>query len=419
MEASTSLREFLQQNGLRPEEKWEDRGAAIHMAVSSKLPSHASELLNMYPQDCVNAKDERGLMRGRVPLHNAAQLGLADVVLKLLDLEADINARTWTGWTALLLATKAQQDAIVSILLARGADVEAHSKVDIKSGGRKSFTALHLAAEQQSPNAVLQLLHRGAKCDFTTSDGDTALHLAVRARCLPAAALLLLHGASSEVRNEVGISPRDLIMKFKRGDQQKFQHMLTCNTDDAAEQFLSCVDGNVCSPNLPNAIHRAAADGKVGAIIYLLHMNPRLVVAKNEVGWQPLHTAARVGSPEAARTLLKHGAELDCLTKRKWTPVMLAVNYNRVSILRVLLEYHPNTMLRSSDGHDAMTLAKRHGDAMVGLLPSFRHVPSNQVPTEGKASPGARDNMLNVPGKPGRSRDPSPAQSESSELEGS
>lgn len=425
MQPSKELSDFLWDNSLKPDDTKEDRGAAIHLAISQKSSNLAKELLKLYPEDCISVKDYRGRKKGRLPLHNAAQLGMRSLVVELLDKGADINAITATrwGWSALMLAVEAGQREVVAILLQRGADLEAQTRDDVKSDNRKRWTALHLAAaELKSPNIILQLLHKGTNCNAKTLDGDTALHLAVRFQCLTAAGLLLLHGASSRAKNNLGISPEDIMIKFQKEDRHKFQHMLKCNTAEAKPQFLSCIDGDLVNPNLPKAMHKAAEKGMAGALIYLLHMDHRLVLAKNESGWQPLHTATKFGSTEAARTLLKHGADVNCLTKGKWTPVMLASKYNHVEVLKVLLLYKPNTMLQSSDGYDAATLASRHGDTLVNLLPTFRHVPRDMVPraekNSQKNSPESSNTMLHVPKRPGPSRDPSPARSDSSELEG-
>lgn len=418
MKPSKGLSEFLRGNDLQPEEKADDRGAAIHLAIIKGSSNHVKELLDLYPKECVKAGDQRGRRKGRQPIHNAAQLGMRNSVLDLLDAGADVNVRTRGGWTALMLATLSGESDVAAVLIQRGADVQAHNNIDGKSNDRKRLTALHVAAELKSPNIILQLLWVDAKVDPVTLDGDTALHLAVRARCLPAAALLLLHGASTNVKAKDGVSAKDLISKLPKGDRQRFQHVLACNHGRAKEQFHACVKGKFVNPDLPGAIHRAAAKEMIGAIIYLLHLSPRLVDVKSERGWCPLHTAAKLGSTEVAHTLLKHGAEINCLTKGKWTPVMFAADFGQIETLRALLEYHPNTMLVNQRGQNAAALAKKHGNDMVKLLPTFRHVPSGMVPRSENKSPGAQDN-LEIPTRPGTSsRDPSPARSDCSELEG-
>lgn len=418
MKPSKGLSEFLRGNGLQPEAKSDDRGAAIHLAIIKGSSNHVKELLDLYPKDCFEAQDLRGRRKGRRPIHNAAQLGMRSSVLDILDAGADVNVRTRAGWTALMLAALNGQSDVVTILIQHEADVLAHNYVDSKRNDRKKLTALHVAAELKSPNIILQLLWKDANCDAVTLDGDTALHLAVRARCLPAAALLLLHGASIEVKDKDGVTAKDLISTLPKGDRKKFQHMLTCNHGRAKEQFLKCVEGKLVKPDLPGAIHRAVAKEMIGAIIYLLHLDPRLVDVKSERGWYPLHSAAKLGFTRAARTLLDHGAEINCLTKGEWTPVMFAADFGHIETLRALLEYHPNTLLKNLRGQNAALLAKKHGKAMVSLLPTFRHIPSNMVPRAENKSPGSQEN-LDVPKTPKtNSRDPSPARSDCSELEG-
>ena len=70
------------------------------------------------------------------PLLAAASGGSADLVKALLDAGADVNARDGRGMTALMLAvaTNHQNPAIVSLLLARGADTTVQSKIGETAG---------------------------------------------------------------------------------------------------------------------------------------------------------------------------------------------------------------------------------------------------------------------------------------------
>ena len=63
--------------------------------------------------------------RGQTVLMTAARTGNADVVARLLDKGADVNAREeQQGETALMWAASENHAAVVTLLVARGADVE-------------------------------------------------------------------------------------------------------------------------------------------------------------------------------------------------------------------------------------------------------------------------------------------------------
>ncbi len=104
--------------------------------------------MSLYPEECLNAKDRKGVKKGRLPLHNAAELGLSGVVAALLEKGADPNARTVRLWTPIILASAIGQDETIDVLIKHGADINAQV--------RNGVTALHVAAELRSPDTLLK-----------------------------------------------------------------------------------------------------------------------------------------------------------------------------------------------------------------------------------------------------------------------
>ncbi|GAO19176.1 hypothetical protein UVI_02014640 [Ustilaginoidea virens] len=416
---SKELAEFLQRHGLKPAQEPDDRGTAIHLAVRKANASFVAELLRVYRGDCVNAVDKRRI-RGRTPLHSAASLGLNDIVAKLLEQGADVNARTRRRWTALMLASEAGNAETVRMLLKHEADMDAQSD---PAGDRGSVSALHLAAERSSPATLLQLLWHGADVGIANSQGDTPLHFAVGALSGAAFLFLLFHGAVSAVVNKQGVSPLRLVQELPARHHGIFEHHMGCFVAGAKEQFLACVNHDVNSPDLPRAIHRAVERDMKGALVYFLHMDRYLKEVKSPGGWyRPLHVAARLGRTEQARTLVRHGAEVDCKTKRDWTPLMLAAEHGHGEIVQLLLQNGASVLLKNKDGNTAALLARRSGLAIPGLLlPAFRHVPISQVPRSGDSKPEnvnkSGSNMLPVPKRGKDSREPSPGWSAEPEGE--
>ena len=100
MGLSDKTAQFLKKHKLDLEKRPADRGDAIHFAVLQNQNIIVDDLLSLYPKDCVNAKDRKGDRRGRLPLHNAAELGYSNIVTSLLAKGADPNARTARQWTA-------------------------------------------------------------------------------------------------------------------------------------------------------------------------------------------------------------------------------------------------------------------------------------------------------------------------------
>ena len=61
---------------------------------------------------------------GRTPLHYAANDNLADEVVRLLSIGANVNAQDDNGWTPLHFAAQANSDSVTSALLLAGAETE-------------------------------------------------------------------------------------------------------------------------------------------------------------------------------------------------------------------------------------------------------------------------------------------------------
>lgn len=118
----------------------------------------------------VNYVDDRGTS----PLHIAAQNNQIEIVEKLLESGADVNALTkHDGWSALHFAATRGYNEIVKILIDAGANLDVH-------GLRYKRTCLHYASDQGRSEVVKLLLKSGAKKDVIDINKDTPLALAER-----------------------------------------------------------------------------------------------------------------------------------------------------------------------------------------------------------------------------------------------
>ena len=124
------------------------------------------------------------------PLGRAASLGQLRVAKFLLEAKADVNLID-VGGSPLYIAALNGQRAMVQLLLANGADVNARQYY--------GNTALSVAAEHGFVSVAETLL--AAKADVNTQDsqGYTPLIRAVRGDHLAVAELLLAHGADSSL----------------------------------------------------------------------------------------------------------------------------------------------------------------------------------------------------------------------------
>jgi ankyrin repeat protein len=140
----------------------------------------------------------------------------SQVVGRMIDAGADVNARDAEGNTPLILASFYASPRCVSLLLEKGADVNAANRIGV--------TALIRASTSYEKTRLL--LEAGANVQVRTADlGNTPLILAARhAGNSPTVKLLLARGADATGRNNMGICP--LISGAASGDLETVRSLL-------------------------------------------------------------------------------------------------------------------------------------------------------------------------------------------------
>jgi ankyrin repeat protein len=152
---------------------------------------------------------------GSPPLGGAAMSGHTGLVALLLDHGADIELTNTAGMTSLVAAISGLSDEWVDLLVERGASV------DVRDGG--GFAPIHHAASLGRDGALRSIAAAGGDIDSTTEDGGTALVLATMRRQADTVAVLLELGADPTI----SVGGRTALDVARRNRDARIERLLT------------------------------------------------------------------------------------------------------------------------------------------------------------------------------------------------
>lgn len=140
-----------------------------------------------------------------VSVFEAAAIGDVQRVRRMLDDQPELaSSFSHDGWTPLHLASHFGRLAVVELLLARRAEVNARSKNALAN------TPLHAALAGGHGRTARRLVEEGADVNAVEAGGYTPLHQAADLGDTEMVRLLLDNGAHVDARTDGGDTPRDL-----------------------------------------------------------------------------------------------------------------------------------------------------------------------------------------------------------------
>lgn len=245
-------------------------------------------------------------------------LAACDQLTTLQSLLADNHAKnrivsttTNTGATPLYIAAKYGHSAVVSLLLAANADVDAACDHNHKGSLRFSgATPLFAAAECGSSPTITQLLTAGAKINLEIQYHGSALHTAAYYGYTHIVAQLLAAGINVNI--EEYNRQTALFVAAKRGHKEVVAQLLAAGAtiDDPHPFRRSTIIGAANPPHRESPLIGAAESGHSDIIEQLLNAGAD-VNATNSFGDTALYLAARNGHMEVTVQLLAADAYID------------------------------------------------------------------------------------------------------------
>ncbi|TDH03510.1 hypothetical protein EPR50_G00163540 [Perca flavescens] len=334
---------------------------------------YRSDVLNNAPLLCVHA-----------------HLGHSDAVALLLDLGAQVDARSHDGLTALGFAAAAGQLDIVTVLSQHSAKVghvdSSGRCVLVHAAQRGHLEVLRFLLKRADwsctsccgqrgasrVQAVQQALIAAASMGHTEEDekeeerpeintadslwGETALTAAAGSGRLAVCRLLLDQGAAVEQGNRRGVAP--LFSAVRRGHLQ------------VAELLLSHgVEVNMVDQQGRTALMTAASEGHMTTAQLLLDHGASLDQADRE-GLTPLSWACLKGQLPLVRELVERGAATSHADRSGRTPLDLAAFYGDPEVVQHLVDHGASVEHVDCSGMRPLDRAVgcRNTSAVIALL---------------------------------------------------
>ncbi|KAF6040293.1 TNKS2 [Bugula neritina] len=373
----------------------------------------------------VHAKDKGGL----VPLHNACSYGHFEVTEMLLKAGANVNTMDLWQFTPLHEASSKYRVEVCSLLLAHGADPtlpNCHNKAAVDVAQRDLQERLHyefkghqvLEAARQADSQKLKRSISGDNSSLLSFKhpftGDTALHCAV-----------LSPFPKKKQVTELLIRKGQTLINEKNKEFLTALHLATdkCSYDLMELLLEKGAKVNALDNLGQTALHRAAQQGNVQACKLLMTYNIDISIVSlqgytaAQLATEPVQEFLREGPLtggtdvdnqllEAAKTgdldLVKklvalHTAAVNCrdLDGRHSTPLHFAAGYNRLTVVKHLLENGADVHAKDKGGlvplHNACSyghyevteLLLEHG-ACVNVADLWKFTPLHEAAAKGK-----------------------------------
>jgi ankyrin repeat protein len=299
---------------------------------------------------------------GRGALHLCCERGLEGPIQALLDKNCieNLDAKDISGRSALTLSLKAGHKNLANALIRGNADVNCTDsagmaplfyaiqsaddqlcKLMIECGAQKDVTSpqdgrtvLHVAIQNRNEAVARELV--AAKCNVHVvhpKDGRTALHLACSLRMKSMVNVLLQHKADVNTQSAVGDTPLRLAVQAR--DLETVQILCKNGAD------VNKMNRSGCAP-----IHAALASGEVDLARYLVSQGADLELADVR-RWLPIHYGSASGKSEVVEWLLDQGADANARSYLGRTPIQVSHGGSEETLRLAVERSSPKSVART------------------------------------------------------------------------
>lgn len=309
---------------------------------------------------------------------------LKEIVMMLLEDGQNMEAKNEYNWTALHMATERGHAVIVQLLIDKGANVNAVTKMP---GKRDSgATALHWAARNGYEKVLEILLENSAEINLQTEIGETPLYWASDNGQVGAVALLLDKGANLEAKSRHEYTPLHVAalggeeacvkLLIERGADLSFTtkdgySLVYLAIRGGAVELVQLLLEKGFDPNSTGggvllwAAAGSFAQRRDDVVRLLLEWGADVSIRAENKDETALHRSATFGHDTVARLLLESGAEVDAQNEDGETALHLATKWGFETVVQVLLEKGADVTTKTKAGKTALKLAAGGGHEAI------------------------------------------------------
>ena len=200
------------------------------------------------------------------------------------------------------------------------------------------------AVKKSDAKAVRSLIAARVDINAAELDGSTALHWAAQRDSPEIVGLLLAAGANARIATRYNIRP--LYFAATNGNAEIMERLLKAGADP-----------NGASEEGETPLMTAALTGKTDAIKVLISHGANVHAKDPLKGQTALMWAASEGNAAAVELLLSASADIKLKSKAGFTPLLFAVRGGSISTTKVLLDHGANVNDVATDGTSALNMA--------------------------------------------------------------
>ncbi|KAL9247057.1 hypothetical protein vseg_020528 [Gypsophila vaccaria] len=341
-------------------EYFETTGAILQMLLRKQSPnvSHLGRALLHHAILCSNTQAVNVLLdcgtdiecpvktskTSFLPLHMAARFGLPTILRALLDAGSDIDSRTNTGDTALMICAKFKQEECLKVLAEAGADF------GLVNNGGSSVCEIASASKWLSvfQQTVLQIIEAGKVPKSSNISSFSPLLFSAQAGDIEALKTVMAQpGIDLNQADDTGFTA--VLLTALIGHVECFRLLVYAKAD-----VKLCTKSGETVFTLSERSHNRDLFEKV-LLEYALEMD-----RSNAEGFYALHCAARKGDLIAVRLLSSKGYDVNSTDGESYTPLMLAAREGHAHVCRFLISQGAWCDYKNSRGETAISLARNN-----------------------------------------------------------